>query len=168
MKKLVLLFGLILLVCGAALAQQKWGHINSNELLNSMPELKKVQLQLEDYSKQLDTQNNSMLSEYQSKLTEWQQNGQNLETAIQETKVQELKDLEARITSFQGAAGGKISSKEIEMLKPVMSKIQDAIKTVSKEHGYTYILDTSSGAILYWPESSSDDIMPLVKQQLGI
>ena len=167
MKKLGLLLGLIILVCGAAIAQQKWGHINSNELLQVMPELKKVQAQITDYSKQLDAQNNSMLTEYQTKRSDLEQNGASMAEAIQQTKIQELKDLEGRIGEFQNSASNKLNTKEIEMLKPVMDKIQAAINTVSKENGYTYILDTSSGAVLYWPEDSYD-IMPLVKKQLGI
>ena len=167
MKKLGLLLSFTLLIGSLSFAQQKWGHINSNELLKIMPELKKVQSQLEDYSKQLDNQNNEMLNEYQSKVTYLNEEGATLDKAIQEVKVKEIQDLEARITDFQNSAGNKLSSKEIDMLKPVMDKIQNAINEVAKENDYTYILDTSSGAILYWPEDSYD-IMPLVKLKLGI
>ena len=167
MKKLGLLLSLTVLIGSMSFAQQKWGHINSNELLKDMPELKKVQSQLEDYSKQLDGQNNEMLTEYQTKVASLNEEGASLAPAIQEVKVKEIQDLEARITDFQNSAGSKLSSKEIEMLQPVMDKIQNAINEVAQENDYTYIIDTSSGAILYWPLDSYD-IMPLVKLKLGI
>ena len=167
MKKIGLLFLTVILISSASFAQQKWGHINSNDLLNNMPELKKVKVELNEYSKQLDAQVNTMFQEYQTKLVELQQNGENLDQAVQDIKVKELQDMEKRIKEFQNSAAGKLASKEIEMLQPVMDKIQLAIKDVSENNDYTYILDTSSGAILYWPEDSYD-IMPLVKQKLGI
>jgi outer membrane protein len=41
-----------------------------------------------------------------------------------------------------------------------------AIEQVAKENGYTYIFDTSVGAVLYWEES--DNVLSLVKKKLNL
>ena len=46
-------------------------------------------------------------------------------------------------------------------------KAKNAIQKVAKEKGYSYVFDTSVGALLYWPEDS-DDLLPLVKKELGL
>jgi outer membrane protein len=51
-------------------------------------------------------------------------------------------------------------------MEPMIEKANQAIEDVAKENGYTYILDTSAGTVLYFPES--DDILPLVKTKLGL
>ena len=43
--------------------------------------------------------------------------------------------------------------------------LNDAVD-FAKENEYSYILDTSAGVVLYFPET--DDILPLVKTKLGI
>ena len=48
----------------------------------------------------------------------------------------------------------------------MLEKANTAIEAVAKENEYSYILDTSAGVVLYFPET--DDILPLVKTKLGI
>ena len=51
-------------------------------------------------------------------------------------------------------------------MQPFIDKAKKAIDDVAKEKGYTYILDTSTGSVLYW--EGGDDIMMYVKEKLGI
>lgn len=52
------------------------------------------------------------------------------------------------------------------LFDPILKKLNDAISTVAKNNGYTYIFDTSSQALLYAIES--DNVLPLVKNALNI
>jgi outer membrane protein len=52
------------------------------------------------------------------------------------------------------------------LLKPILEKIDVAVKAVGKEGGYTFIFDTSSGSMLFATES--EDITSLVKTKLGM
>ncbi len=58
------------------------------------------------------------------------------------------------------------SKKKEEIYSPVLKQAEEAIKSVAKENGYSYILDTSAGAVLY--SQDSDNIAPLVKKKLGL
>jgi outer membrane protein len=52
------------------------------------------------------------------------------------------------------------------VLSPLLEKAQNAINQIAEENNYTYIFDISLGSIVYGQDSM--DIMPLVKEKLGI
>lgn len=53
----------------------------------------------------------------------------------------------------------------MQLVQPLIDKAKKAIEEVAKENGFTYIIDTSSGALLY---SGGEDILPLVKKKLNL
>jgi outer membrane protein len=85
---------------------------------------------------------------------------------IRQTKERELQDMGARIQEFQENAEKKLQDRQQEVLKPIIDRAKKAIEDVAKENGYTYIFDTSVGALLY--QQDSEDILPLVKKKLGL
>ena len=74
--------------------------------------------------------------------------------------------MEKRISDFQQSAEDKIGAQKQKLYEPIMKKVNDAIQTVAKANGYTYIFDASSGALLFAAES--DDVLPLLKKQLNL
>lgn len=167
MKKLLAAIAMVFCLIGTSVAQDmKFGHINSSELLQAMPESKKVQQDLEAYARQLESQMTTMSSEYQAKVTEYQTNEQVWGDIVLESKMREISDLEKRIQEFQQQAQGSLSKKEQQLFQPLLDKAQKAIDEVAKANGYGYVFDTSTGAIVHYPEGS--DILPLVKKHLGI
>ena len=78
----------------------------------------------------------------------------------------ELQDLQGQITSLEQTANEKIEDKLQELLAPVNEKAQKAIEAVAKEKGYSYILDSGAGSIIY--ALPSDNILDATKQKLGI
>ena len=145
---------------------QKFGHINSNELLSAMPEREQATAEVEKFAKQLESQLKTMSAEYDTKLQDYQSKEGIMTEPIKQTRLKELLDLEQRIRDFQLTAQQSLQKKETELLTPLIDKAKNAIEEVSKKNGYTYIFDTSVGVILYFKEG--DDIMPLVKKNLGL
>ena len=144
----------------------KIGHINSNELLSSMPERAKIQKDLETYATDLRTTLETMRKEYEVKIKDFQGKQDVMTEVIKNSKIKEITDLEKRITDFQQTAEADLQKKEEELLQPVIDKAKEAINTVAKEGAYTYVLDSSVGVVLYSVEG--DDILPLVKKKLGL
>ena len=68
--------------------------------------------------------------------------------------------LEAKLASVDNEA------KLQELLAPVNDKAQKAIEAVAKEKGYSYIMDTSVGGIIY--ALPGDNIIDAVKVKLNI
>ncbi len=164
MKKLALLaiFGLLTLASSA----QKFGHINSQELLSLMPERTTAETSLQDYAKGLESQLMSMQTEYQSMVENYQNNEGSYDDLTKQDKIAEIQGLEQRLTTFQQSAQASLQEKEQELLQPILEKAQNAIDVVAEKGKYTYILDSSSGFILY--SKDSEDILEKVKLELKI
>ncbi|MEJ6737094.1 MAG: OmpH family outer membrane protein [Flavobacteriales bacterium] len=144
----------------------KIGHINSNDLLSAMPERTAVQKNLEEYAGQLKVTLDAMRKEYETKVGEFQAKQEVMTDIIKDNKIKEITDLEKRIGEFQQTAEADLQKKEQALLQPIIDKAKTAIDGVARENGYTYILDSSVGVVLYSVEG--DDILPKVKTKLGI
>ena len=167
MKNVLMTVAVVLGVSFATFAQTpKFGHINSQELMQMMPEAANIRTTLENETKSLETQMAAMQSEYQNLVRDYQANEAVWSDLIKESKVKEINDLEGRLQSFQQNAQQSLSIKEQSLIEPVIKKAQDAIDSVAKANGYTYVFDTSGGVVLVFPDG--DNILNLVKKHLGI
>jgi outer membrane protein len=50
----------------------------------------------------------------------------------------------------------------------VIEKAQNAITKVAKANNLVYVFDTSVGALIYFDEAVSLNLLPLAKKELGI
>ncbi len=167
MKKIIFLLAVIISVSSFGQGKQKFGHINSNELLQSMPENQQARDALQQHSKELETQLTAMQAELEQKYNDYLAKKDSLSPLIQKTRESELNDLNTRIQSFQQTAQQDLQAKEQELMKPIIEKARNTIREIAAANGYTYVFDTSTGALVFWPETS-DDLLPLVKTKLGI
>ncbi len=159
-------FTVLLTSLGFSQATLKLGHIDSNEILTLMPETDSLQNELKNYADYLDQQMNAMAMEYQSKVTDYQDNVATMSDLIRQTKEKEITDLQARIQAFQQSADQDLQAKQAELFNPLIEKVKNAIDEVGRENGYTYILDVGAGAVIFY--EGGDDVLPLVKKKLGI
>ena len=160
----VVLFGL----SGFAAAQTvKIAHVNTNDVMNAMPDKAKAEKSLEKYYNELQDQLKVMYTEYQNKLQDYQANAETMSNLVKQSKEKELVDLESRITAFQGNAEQEFEAKRAELLAPLLEKIQNAINTVGKEKGCTYIIDIATGTAVYIG-TDAVDVTKDVKAKLGI
>jgi len=166
----ILLLGItfFMMTANTAFAQQKIGHINSAELLNSMGEAKSAEKQLEVYTTKLDDQYKSKLKTFESEYKAVQTKAQKGEYSGKQLAEQEKRfvDKEKAIKKFELDAQQKVIKKRDELLKPLLQKVENAIKAVGKSGGYAYILDTSLGAILF--AKDTEDVTAKVKAKLGL
>lgn len=168
MKRVLLALALTLGFAGSAVAQQKVGHINVDELLSIMPETKAADAEIQKFAGQLDSDSQAMQQEYQTKL----QNAQaNLETWTQLRLQKEQEELQAmgeRIMAFNQSAQQELMKKQQDLMLPIIEKAQEAVNKVASSNGYSYVLDASpSKAVVIFLENG-EDILPLVKAELGI
>ena len=145
---------------------QKIGHVNTQEILAMMPEVKTADGDLQKYQSQLEGQLKSMGAEYQAKVQDYQGQEALMADAVKKTKAKEITDLQERIQDFEQTAQESIQKKKEELYSPILRKTEDAVKEVAKENAYSYVLDTASGIVLFSTEAT--DISSLVKKKLGI
>lgn len=163
-KKILLALALIVPMLASA-QTVKIGYCNPDEVLQAMPEFKKVQTQLAEISKKYEDQLATMRNEYNAKVEEFQKLGENEPQSIKERKQKDIEDMQARMQQFYETAQTEIQRQQQTLAQPLHSKLQDAVDAVGKEGGFTVIL--YKDFMMYYA-SPAVDVTPLVKKKLGI
>jgi outer membrane protein len=109
-----------------------------------------------------------MSVELNTKNDAYQKESKNLSDIVKQTKEQELTDMNKRIQDFQTNAQTQLQNKQSEVFQPIYTKVDKAIKDVGKENGFFYVFDVAKGALLYFDESKSINVLSLVKTKLGL
>ena len=163
MKKIIVL-SLLALTIFSASAQNKIGYINTEDLINGMPEAEKANAALQDYQTSLTQQGNDYLTELNEKDSLFVRDSAKLSPAARELRRTDLVALYQKVQGWNQTMQQMINEKQQTLLIPIRTKALDTIKAVAKENGYAYIFDQQ--ALLVTPPA--DDILPLVKKRLGI
>ena len=152
-----------------AMAQNpKFAHINSDELIQLLPEFDSANVQLEKFRQELINALELMSVELNNKNDAYNKESKNLTDLVKQSKEQELMDMNRRIQEFQTNAQQQLQDKQVELLQPIYAKVDKAIKDVGKENGFIYVFDVAKGSLLYFDETKSTNVLPLAKAKLGI
>jgi outer membrane protein len=133
-----------------------------------MPEYDSATVKLEKFRKELVNALELMQVEFNNKTDVYQKAAKTLSDVVKQTKEQELMDMQKRIQDFQTNAQTQLQNKQSEVFQPIYTKVDKAIKDVGKENGFFYVFDVAKGALLYFDETKSVNVMPLVKTKLGL
>lgn len=163
MKKLILM---LMLFAPIATFAQKFGHINSQTVIESLPEYVKARAEVEGQAKAYDNDLQAMQKEIQSKAEAYDKNQSTMnETKRKETEA-ELQNLYQKFQQAQQDNSQALQKLQNEKMQPIISKLQNAIKNVGKAGGYVYIMDISSG-IPYISDTLSKDVTAEVKAEMN-
>lgn len=146
----------------------KFAHINTDDLIKSMPEYDSAMAKLERTQKELVNALQLMQVELNNKLETYNKESKNYTDLVKQTKEQEMSDMNKRIQDFQQQAQTQLQEQQSQLTQPIFAKIDKAIKEVGKEGGYIYVLDISKGQVLYFDETKSTNILGAVKTKLEL
>jgi len=134
MKRVLLALALTIGFAATAVAQQKIGHIDVEELVAVMPETQTANAEIQKYQEQLEGDSQAMQEEYMTKM----QNAQaNVDTWTQLRLQKEQEELEAmgqRIMQFNQSAQQELQRKQMDLMLPIIEKAQEAINAVAKSN----------------------------------
>ncbi len=162
---LAMLIGAITL---SAQTPPKYGHMNLGNLLESMPETKAANDKLKVFADSLGALDKKMTEAFQEEVKKFQADYQEGKlTPIQAQQLEtELQKKQEDIQKFEQQAQQSIAGRREDLLKPILTKVEEAVKAVATENNYLMIFDTSSGAFLFAAEA--DDVTAQVKKKLGL
>ena len=167
MKRIIIvLFALFCFVGVKEMNAQKFGHVNFDAIYDQTPGRDAVEAEFEKYVMDIRKQLEAMAIEIKQKESEYATNSASMTSLIRTAKENELRDLYMRYEEFQNSANTDVSDKRTELMEPLIEKAKQAVEDVAKEHGYTYIFNSSGLLLLY--ATPSDDIMDLVLKKLGV
>lgn len=166
MKKIIIVISCLLFT--SMLLAQKFGHVNSNEIIMAMPEVKAADSELDAYSKVLISKGQEMVKEYEAAYQAYvgRANSGELSQLQMQQEEAALVAKNQKVGEYEVEVQQLIAKKKEEVYQPILDKVQKIIQDIGKEMGYTMIFDSSSFAMVF--AETSEDIMPIVKERLGI
>lgn len=142
--------------------------MNLGNLLDELPETAKAEAALRVFADSLNQKDSVMTMAFQEaylQLKKEYDDGGLTQVQVQERQIA-LEKQRQEIQKYEEEAQALLESKRGELLSPILSRIDDAIKAVAKENGFLMIFDVSSGSMLFAAETI--DVTSLVKTKLGI
>ena len=167
MKKLIICAFCAFFGITAAQAQAKFGHVNSQEIIQAMPEFNAARTEIENLTKQYDADLQQMQEELQKKGEAFEKEQATLPENIKQRRQQELQDLYQRIQQTYQDNQQALAKAQQDKMQVITTKVLDAVKTIGQEGGFVYIMETGAG-IPYISTTLSTDVTAQVKTKLGI
>lgn len=146
-------------------AQSKVAHINTQELISAMPEMKAAETELQALSKTYQTDFQAMGSEYQNTLKQYGAEEPTKTAEENQKRMLELRETEQRIQQFQTDAQKHLGEKQQELIIPITEKAKAAILKVSRAQGFDYVLDSAQPVTIL---ADGKNLLDDVKKELGI
>ena len=150
---------------GANAQGQKIGYVDSQVIIDMMPESAKIQQDLQAYYGELQAELQAMANEYTNKMKDYEANAATMSNILRQSKEKEIMDLQGRIQEFQANAESDFAAKQDELSKPMLDKIKKAIDDVVKDKGLAYVFEKT---IILSIGDSAIDITPDVKAKLKL
>lgn len=163
MKKLILM--LMLLAPMTMFAQTKFGYIDSQAFLESLPEAQAVQKALQAKGDEYQKNLKAMQDELERKAKDYDAQKATMSTTKQEETEKQLQDMYTKIQQTAQDNQKAFNDEKQKQLGPILDKVRTAIQNVAKAGKYVYIMEKNAGQPLYINETLSDDVSAQVKTE---
>lgn len=159
---MLLCFSLIL----PNVSQAQIAYVDMEQIIENMPDYKRVKSELESYQKVLQKQlqaEEKKMQDYYTSIMQQAQAG-TLSPAQEKEAQAKLEKMQQDLQKKAGDAEKQIFDKEAALSKPLYDKLNTAIKAVATANKYSYIVDKK---LLLYSDGGIDATAKL-KGQLGI
>tara|TARA_B100000902_G_scaffold249250_1_gene235858 strand:+ start:334 stop:876 length:543 start_codon:yes stop_codon:yes gene_type:complete len=135
-------------------AELKIGYIDSQALMEQLPEFREAQQSLMQLKQDYENQ----AQDRDVKLRKMQEDFKRQELLLSEARKAEMQaEFEEKVQQLQLftqeklGPEGELMRKNIELMEPIFNRINDAIKLLAEESGYDYVLDSAaqSASLVY-------------------
>ncbi|MBK7256990.1 MAG: OmpH family outer membrane protein [Ignavibacteriae bacterium] len=158
MKRIILVLVLVL-AAAAAHAQSKIGHINSEAIMQALPEAIDAQKSLDALVAQWEAELQKMQAEWKRKFDDYDKKKLILTDQVRADAEKELRDLDQAIADYRTkkfGQNGELFQKQNEVMKPIQNKIFKVLEEIARDDGYDYIFDRSGEILLLYANDKRD------------
>ena len=152
-----------IMIAGMGLNAQKLGHVNSQVIMQELPDYESARKNLESFNSDLTKE----LEMYQKLIVEfaqdYEQNKNGMNEDIRKRKETDLMERQQNYEKKAYEAQTSLQQKEQELLQQIMIKVNTAVKEVAEKEGYDYVYEVTT--LLY---AGGEDISDKVRKKLGI
>ncbi len=125
MKKIKSLFVALLLFIGATSfvnAQSNIAHIDTQALVEAMPEMKAAQSQLEKLQKTYDTEIRTLMKEFEAKMKQYDVEAESKTAEENAKRAEEVQGMQNNITAYRQQALEDLQKKQEDLIAPILEK----------------------------------------------
>lgn len=152
MKNLRIVFSFILFLLFSLSNAQKVGVVDTEYILNKMPQYKEAEARLNAQIDTWQSELQNLQSEYERKRSAFESEKVLLIGDQLKLREKEVMDLEKNIkttTSLRFGATGEIKKLRTNLVQPFQDQIWGAIKTMSEKNGLGMVLDKTSNNVIF-------------------
>ena len=167
MKKFII--GALCAICGftTANAQAKFGHVNTQEIIQAMPEYNTAKAEIDKLTSQYEADLKAMQDELQKKADAFDKEQATLPDNIKQRRQTELQEMYQKIQQSYQDNQQALQKASSEKMQAITAKVLDAIKAVGQAGDFVIINEINAG-IPYISTTLSTDVTAQVKTKLGL
>jgi outer membrane protein len=159
MKRLTVCLAAVLMIPALAAAQSKIAHINSEAIMQALPEAQDAQKSLDALVAQWEGELQKMQDDWKKKFDEYEKKKLILTEQARADQERQLRELDASISDLRNrkfGQNGELFQKQNEVMKPIQNKLFQVLEDVAKDDGWDYILDKSGDILLLYANPKND------------
>lgn len=153
-----------MLMAPLATFAQKFGKVNTQTIMQALPEIAKINGELEATSKQYENELRSMQEELQRQSDAYDKGKSTMNATAQQAKETELQQLYQKIQQTYQDNQQALQKAQQEKMQPVITKVRTAIENVGKTGGYTYIFEEG---VAVFTGSNVEDVTSKVQSEIA-
>lgn len=168
MRRMCVTALLLAAIALSAPAQSKIGHINSESIMQTLPEAIDAQKTLDGLVSQWEAELQKMQADWKKKFEDYDKKKLILTDQARADQEKELRSLDQAVQDYRNrkfGQNGELFQKQNEVMKPIQNKIFQVLEDIAKEDGYDYVFD-KSGQILLLYASDKNDLTTKVIQRM--
>lgn len=167
MLKNILFITFFALGMNSALAQSKIAHLNSQEIMQAMPSYKEAVNKLQTYEEDGYKELQAMKADYDATLAEINAKMQAgpVSPVIMQSYEQKLAKKEQDLSERQQSLQSELQAYSQELNRPILEKVEKAVKIVSDRNNYDYVFDISTLMIHNGPDITKEVISEILKME---
>jgi len=168
LKKLFLVLPLFFCV-GKSLAQ-KFGYVDTDFILNQMPEYKEAQAEIDALAKSWEKEIQQMYGEIESMYSELKAEEVLLTDEMRAERMAEIEKREEEVEAYHNkvfGVDGLYFLKKKELIKPVQEKVFEAVEKVAKDKRLQIVFDKSGDLVMIYT-NPIHDYTDYVLEELGL
>ncbi len=169
MKKFLLLTVILFGISISAISQ-RYAYVDSQYILDNIPDYEKGQAKLDELSKSWQSEIEGKYQLIERKIKNLQAEEILLPDELKKERKKEITDLENAAKELQNkyfGIGGELFQKREELIKPIQDQIFSAIQEVSNDKKYAFVFDNSNQSTLLFADPKYN-ISDLVLRKMDI
>jgi len=158
-----------ILFASVMISAQKFAYVDSQYILDNLPEYTEAQAQLDEVSNQWQKEIEAKFAEVDKMYQDYQAQAILLPEDMKKKKEQEIVDREKEAKNLQRqrfGQNGDLMKKRQELVKPIQEKVYNAIQDIATNNNYSVIFD-KAGALTIMYSNPKYDISDEVLDNLG-